>query len=88
MGSLASRYVPFSSSKTAKDPLDDPVLCGRRWHSILACPATIALPEPGIPAISIAESECVLKDVVVQPFRKNHAFVDTYFSAAYSFASG
>ncbi len=35
----------------------------------------------------IGKSKSDPKDIAVQPFRKNLAIVDTYFSAAYSFAS-
>ena len=43
------------------------------------------LPGLGSLTISIGKSKSDPKDIAVQPFRKDHAFVDTYFSAAYSF---
>jgi len=73
--------------KSSVDLFYDPVLCRRKWRSILACPDRKALPRLGPPTISIGKSKSDPKGVAFQHFRKNHAFVDTYFLAAYSFAS-
>jgi hypothetical protein len=75
------------SGVTSRRPSAGLVFCRRRWRSFLACLDRKALTGLGSLTISIRKSQSDPKNIAVQVFRKNHAFVDTYFSAAYSFAS-